>query len=72
MKVEVLIEEAFMASLNVTLTLLLIETPVASADGIVDRTVGATSDEAVVNVQDLVDASGVPATSCTPVVTVAV
>jgi hypothetical protein len=63
---------AFIASLNVTETFVLRGTSLADAVGIVETTVGATSAFAVVNVHVLAVAKGVPATSWTPVVTVAV
>jgi hypothetical protein len=61
-----------MDSLNVTETLLLRDTPVADAAGIVDTTVGATSVDAVVKVQVLLLARALPAISVTPVFTCAV
>ena len=72
MKVVGVIEAAYIDSLKVTDTLLLGETPVAVAAGIVETTVGATSVDAVVKVQVLLAANDVPATSVIPVVKVAV
>jgi hypothetical protein len=47
----VVIDEAVIASLNVTLIVLLVEAPVDLSDGVNERIVGAMSTPPVVNVQ---------------------
>jgi len=77
-KVDVVSEAAFMALLNVAETLVLGDTPVANAAGIVDKTVGGTSFVPVVKVQTKLfgiaacPGFSFPALSSTPVVIVAV
>jgi hypothetical protein len=63
------IEAAFIDSLKVAVTLLLMDTPAAVAAGIVETTVGATSVDDVVNVHVLLAARALPATSVAPVFT---
>src|SRR5256712_637636 len=68
-KVAVVIEAAFIALLNVTVTVVLIARPVALGVGACAVTVGATS---VVKLQRESAPSGVPIASVTAAVTVAV
>jgi len=69
--VDPLIVDAFMASLNVTVTLLVISTPTAPFVGRLDVTVGGVM-SAVVKLAANGDASALPARSCAPVVTASV
>jgi hypothetical protein len=64
---EVVIDAGFIASLNVTFRLVLVETPVDLAEGVNARIVGATSELLVVNVQVGSPAKDAPARSRTPV-----
>jgi hypothetical protein len=57
---EVVIDAGFIASLNVTLMLALVETAVVLSAGVKERIVGAISTPPVVNVHTWAFASGVP------------